>query len=472
MFFEALSSIGLLGTIALVLLLLTFLSVSIYLLATRKDRDKVYSLGFVTAAVMLVIAGVSVRIESTLLILGVLVATVALALVMAESESEERFVNLSLKASPKFALTLAFVFMVVSAGVAFLFVFIGKIYAADLYAGSAIKQAQVSEEGSIARLIKAINLNKREGRYYTRIGQEYMILANNEMLKGDAQRDVNKVQNYLNNSIAAAAQGRDLIKNDVLATETLGQIYENAGVYVADSISLAEKTYQEALDLEPHNPNLILKLGQMRLSTAGNSKEVEQKKQLVGEAKDLFQKSIDEKQNFSQGYYQLALAKDALGDVDGAIEDMTKALTYENNNINFVFNLARLYQERGKGDDNKIAEALFKQILGANDKEINTHFSLGMLYEKTSRKDDAITEYRKVLDLLPASTRGDASSTQGGPAGSDQAKTQIQKMISNIQNGIENTPENLRDNPAPPAPVAAPEAAEVTPAATEPTPNN
>ena len=106
-----------------------------------------------------------------------------------------------------------------------------------------------------------------------------------------------------------------------------------------------------------------------------------------------------------------------------------KAVSIQRNNINYVFNLARLFQARGKSDDNKIAESLFKQILGVNDKEINTHFNLGLLYEKTNRKPEAIDEYNKVISLLPD--------------GSGTTKTQLEKMISNIRKGIENTPETL-----------------------------
>ena len=72
---------------------------------------------------------------------------------------------------------------------------------------------------------------------------------------------------------------------------------------------------------------------------------------------------------------------------------------------------------------------MFKQILGVNDKEINTHFNLGLLYEKTNRKSEAIDEYNKVIELLPE--------------GSEATKTKLEKMISNIKKGVENTPENL-----------------------------
>ena len=114
------------------------------------------------------------------------------------------------------------------------------------------------------------------------------------------------------------------------------------------------------------------------------------------------------------------------------MESAQKAFNFERSSINYAFNLGRLFQARGKGEDNKNAETLFRQILGVNDKEINTHFTLGLLYEKTDKKKEAIDEYKKVVELLPA-TQSDV-------------KTRIEKMISNIQAGIENTPENLQVN--------------------------
>jgi cytochrome c-type biogenesis protein CcmH/NrfG len=242
--------------------------------------------------------------------------------------------------------------------------------------------------------------------------------------------DLEAVKRYLNNSIAASVRGRDLMPKDVLAVESLAQIYENAGLYIPDSLTLAENIYKDAQKLEPHNPNYFVKLGQIKTTQAASEKDETKKKQLIADAKDLFQKSIDEKANFAPGYYYLSLDQEALGDLDGAIESAKKAFGSDQTSINYAFNLGRLYQVRGKGDDNKNAEALFKQILGVNDKEINTHFSLGLLYEKTDKKKEAIDEYKKVIELLPAAQT--------------DVKARIEKMISNIQNGIENTPENLQ----------------------------
>jgi tetratricopeptide (TPR) repeat protein len=430
-FFDSLPTIGALGSIALAVLILTFLGVNGFLLSREKERNKIYSLGIMSSAIIFIASAITSITEASVFIAGASVAILATATLMSESVVKEESIEFSLKASPKFALALAFIFLVISAGVAFLFVFVGRMFVADAYAGMSVKSQDVAERGSIDKLLKAIKLYPREGRYYTSLGQQYMILANKEMLKSENDRNMDAIQTYLNNSIYTANLGKEMMKNDVMTVEALAQIYENGGLYVADSINLAEESYKRALELDPNNPNYYLELGRIKTSQASIKKDENEKKQLINEAKDLFQKSIDEKTNFSPGYYYLSLTQETLEDPDAAIESMGKAVYYQNNNIDYIFNLARLYQARGNKNDMDAAEALFKKILGVNDKEINTHFNLGLLYEKTSRKSDAVSEYKRVLELLPDNENN------------KQTKIQLNKMISNIENGIENTPESL-----------------------------
>lgn len=441
---EGLPTLGILGTISAVLLILSFLSVGFYLLTSGREKNKIYSLGLFSASVIIIVNSALARLEGTVFIFGSLLGALALAALLWESSSEEKYLNLTLKASPKFALALAFVFMVVTAGVAYLFAFVGKAMIADLYAGSAVRQKEISFDGSVNKLIRAINMNNREGRYYTRLGQEFMVLANNETLKNENERDINLIQDYLNRSLAAAARGRDLMSKDALAVETLATIYENAGLYVKDSLKLAEDTYKQSQELEPQNPNYPVKLGQIKLSLATTAESQDEKKQLVLEAKDLFQKALEKKSDLAAGYFQLSLAQEALGEIDAAIDNMKKAFSLERSSINYAFNLGRLYQARGKDEDNKLAEDLFKQILGVNDKEINTHFSLGLLYEKTNRRKEAKDKYEKVIELLPEN--------------SAEAKRRIEKMIANIQSGISNftdTTDSPANNQAPVSPQQA-----------------
>ncbi len=432
--FESLATIGALGTVSLLLVLLSFLSVIVYLLSRDKEKNKVYSLGFVSAAIIFLINAMMLRMSGSILLVGVILSILAMAITIKESDSEEKSFSLSLKASPKFALTLAFIFMVIATCVIFLFVFVGKVIVADMYIGSANREAAISESGSVSKVLRAIELYGKEGRYYSRLSQEYMALVNQEIAKGESERDLNKVQVYLNNSIIAANMGKDLMKQDVLATEISAQVYESAGVYVPDSLPLTETAYKRAQELEPENPNFYLKLGQTKEAIAASKKEEAEKKQLVQEAGDLFQESINKKGNFDAGYYNLALVKQALGEMDSAIENMQKAASYNNQNINYFYGLAGLLQSRNKNDDMKNAENIYKRILEVSPNEINVHLSLGMLYENTGKKQEAINEYQKVFDLLPEDSK--------------DARDKVSKMISNTKNGISNNADTLGLTPA------------------------
>ena len=440
-FFEALSTIGIIGTITLILLMLTFISIGVYLLSINKQKNKLYSLGLFSASLVVLVNAFLGKIEGSVIILGILFISLAVAMLLFESDSEENHLTLSLKASPKYALALAFVFMVVSAGVVFLFIFVGKIYAADMRAASAMRAQKITADGSVAKLAGAIAWNNKESRYYILLGQELMSLANEETLKGENERDLGLIQNYLNNSISSVNQAKNLSPKDVAAVEALAQIYENSGLYVADSFALSNDNYKKALELEPHNPAYFVKIGQIEMSQASSKKTPEEAKVLIEQAKSSFQKAIDEKSDLAVAHYQLALTEEALGNLDGAIKSIEQAAVLEQNNLNYVYNTARIHQARGNDEDNKIAETIYKNILSKNDKEINTHFSLGTLYEKTNRNSDASAQYRKVLELLPADSNKDV-------------RDKIQKMISNIAAGIENKPENLNTEVVPePTPV-------------------
>jgi cytochrome c-type biogenesis protein CcmH/NrfG len=257
-----------------------------------------------------------------------------------------------------------------------------------------------------------------------------MMLANKEALKSEQERNIDKIKQYINYSVTAAQEGVKVNVNNIETVEALAQIYENSGIYVADSLKLADESYKKALTLDPHNPNYLLKLGQIKIADGATKKDEGEKKALFGEAKDYFQKSIDEKNNFAAGYYQLSLIKDALGETDSAIDNALKAAQLEPKNSDYLISLANMYRLRAKNDDLKVAEEVFNIALGVNDKDINAHFYLGLAYEKDKNKDGAKAEYKKVIDLLTGDKVADT-------------KKQLEKMISNIDRGVENTPENL-----------------------------
>lgn len=429
LFFETLASLGALGTILLLVFVLSFLSVGLYLLTYEKQRNKIYSLGLWTVVVMFVIAGFISPINGSILLLGSLLSILALGVLMWESSSEEKYLSLSLKAAPKFALALAFIFMVVSAGVAFVFVFMGKVFVADVNAGLAERRAATGPNVESALLLtKSIERYSQEGRYYTRLGQEYMSLANIEASKPEQERDVNTLALYVRQAVAAGEQGRKLMPNDVMATESLALIYENGAVYANDALPKAEEFYKRAQELEPHNPLFMVKLGQIKRAQAEAKEEGADRSALYDEAKMYFEKAVAEKRDLGVAHYNLAILFAKLNETDKAIDSAIQSLNVDKNNLNYNYNLGVLYQLRDKDGDLAQAENIFKEILKSNEKLIDVRLSLGLLYEKKKDRNAAITEYEKILDNLPVSNEGNAQ----------QTRAQIEKFIANVRSGVGN----------------------------------
>jgi tetratricopeptide (TPR) repeat protein len=429
LFFEALSTIGAIGMVLFLVLWLSFISVGLYLLTHEKQRNKIYSLGMWTVAVMLFLASFVSVINGSLLIIGVLLASLALGVLLWESGSEERYLQLSFKAAPKFALALAFIFMVVSAGVAFVFVFMGKVFVADIYAGKAVSLSSAGPSpDSASLLLRAINTYPQEGRYYTRLGQEYMTLANVEANKPEADRKNDAVAFYVRESIAAGEQGKRQMPNDVMATESLGLLYENAGLYASDALPKAEELYNRSLELEPKNPLYFLKLGQLKKLSGDAKPEGQERDGLYKEARDFFQKSIEQKKDLAVAHYNLAVIFSRLQEADKAIEQAQMALQIDKTNLNYQYNLGVLYQLRDADGDSDRAEAVFKDILTTNEKLIDVRLSLGLLYEAKNKKDAAVAEYQKILEFLPEDAEGNVK----------QTRDQIRKFIENVRSGAGN----------------------------------
>lgn len=427
LFFESLSTAGVFGAIGLLAVVIVFINIAIYLISRDKEKNKIYSLGLLSSSLILIISSFIFRVEGTIILMGILLGSLTISTILAESEIDGKELKLSLKASPKFALTLAFIFIIVSAGVATLFVYVGKAFVADIYAGSAVREAKVTEEGSIKSLMRAITLNGKEGRYFSRVGQEYMVLANEEAIKGEGKMNTTKLSDYANRAVVYAKEGVVKMPNDALSVSVLAQVYEGLSLHVNGTLESSAKAYEDLLILEPHNPVAYLKLGQIKLVPAIAEKDEAKKKASIKEAKDFFDKAVAEKSNFAEGHYYLAITQNALGQKEDVVQSMAKAVNGDPKNVTYLFNLGRAYQELGSKEDMDKAKAIFEYILTISPKEINTVFALGTLYENDGEKEKAIEKYASVIELLKKI---------GGS--NDDTISKLNKMIDNVESGISN----------------------------------
>lgn len=454
---ESLSTIGIIGAIALIVMGLTYISTVVHAFMRSDDeKTKIIALGLFVSSIMALLYALLWAVDGIIILYGVLIAAVTIGLLREGAmDGSDNKLTLSMSSTPQNALSFAFLSILVAIGVIFGFVTLGKMFVADVHAGNALKARATNDfEKSSARFEKAVRLNSQEGRYFTIISQYGLDLANVELAKGEnANKDA--VAKFINSATGAAAAGRNLMPNDVLANETAGFIYENSGGYVNGALSAAISSYERASELEPQNPYLDIALGKLKLMEAQTKDKdaTEEKTALIKEAKQLFESARDktmfkfesqEMSIFAPAYYYIAITQEALGNIDESIKAMTTALRVTqldrsltqqqilSRQINYGFNLARLLQVRGTDEDNKNAEELLKQIIGVNDKEVNSYLNLGLLYERTGRSKEAVDEYKKILTILPEDDK--------------KSRENIQGLIDTIEQGGSNVDVNKKQN--------------------------
>ena len=430
--FEILPTVGILGSFFFAVALLALISFGFYLLSHGQEYNKVYSLGFWSSTMILVGGVLMVPVGSALTSLTVLVTALGLAVLFWESHVEATFWQLSIRISAKFALVSAFIFLVASVGVVFLFIFIGKALVADVLAGRAVVAAQSSGNADTAtqRLSQAMKFMPHEGQYRVVLAQIYLSLANAEASKPESDRNLTNLADYVNAATQLLESAAQDSPKDIAVQESLAQAYESKLVLAGATTAILDPlqaAYERASALEPSNPVFFLKLGQVHESRASLLKDAEQTAELE-KARDLFQQSVDKQGNYAAGYLNIALIKEALGDSkDSIIDSLRQAATYDPNNQDIAYHYARMLRLRGGDGDLKQAEGIFDALLKNDDKNQNVRLNLGLLYEATNRKDDAVKEYQALLDQV-----------MGSDDASVGIRKQLQALIDNVRGGKSN----------------------------------
>lgn len=420
-FFETVVTAGILGGVVFLVLLGFALSVAIYLLTQRRGASSVLSLGFWVSFLVLVIVGFFYGISGSVVFPALLLSILGMALLLSESGVQPRYVTFSLRAAPQYALASTLLLLVACIGALALFATLGKMYAADIYAGRAVQEQAGDVKAGIANADKAIGLNGHEGQYFILRGQMFYKLATEALSKvnQDDKSDKNsesiqQAQLLAGEAIRNLAQGRNLLPGNIFAQEALAQTLESLG-YMQD----AYDAYDGAVSIEPKNPMYPVNKARIRIMQA-EGKEGKEKDDMYAEADRFIGEALVLKANYGEAWYQKALLLEGKKDLDGSVDTAKKALE-ATRDTRTGFLLARLYQERNKDGDAKNAEGILNAILGVNDKEVNAQLSLAGLYERTGRTKEAIERYTKVRDLLPKE--------------SNKAREQLSTIIDDLKNG-------------------------------------
>ncbi|PID51780.1 MAG: hypothetical protein CR954_00030 [Candidatus Moraniibacteriota bacterium] len=454
--FESASTIGVVGmvTVGAIAALYVIAIVRVFV-TVRNEEIRNIAMGLSASSVVALFFSLCIAVDGMIILYGVLLSGF-LANILYNTPEYKTYQDVSIVMSR--VLRYAFVFacgtVTVMVGVILGFVVMTKMLVADIYAQKAVAMHAVGNHTqSSAFFGKALDMNNKEGRYFTTIGQYALELAYTERMHTNDAEDSSAAAEYGAVAIDAVTSGQELMPHDVLANEVKGYVYEQSGSVVAGALTASIDAYTRASELEPYNPYFDIAIGKLKFIEAQAMGDVttEQKTALIEQAKASFEHAKEKTtfdiagnneqtvSFFAPAHYYIALSYEALGDIDKAIDVMAEALRIAKDygsdekrvaqQINYAFNLARLLQLRGGEEDVAYAQELLTQIIVVDDREINAYFGRAILYEKQNKRSEAIAEYQKILDILPQDKTAERARVQEYIDTVHQGKDNLQNSI-------------------------------------------
>lgn len=444
--FELMSNVGVLGVLALIVITLIALSIS-FLALIKSNEKEIQSilLALFAGFISVIIFSLLFSMSNSLILIAILVSCSTAAVAIIIYPEKFKAVNLSFRSSPKYALALAAIFLCVSAGVVILFTMGLKMYLADIYNKQSLVENDINQK--IVKLTKAIQLAPYQDNYYLNLANHYMTLANQEAA-GDRNQSV--IENNLSLAIESGKKAIELAPNKADNNEALALIYENASFYTRGALEWAEDLYNKVSELDPDSPAPYLRVALINMARSNAEADDSEKAYYIKEAIKKYDQAIAKKGDLASAYYGKAIAYEKLNNIDDSIEQLKKAVILARNNVDYRFELGRVYFNRGvsqpnltqtaaeeitkgeegeeeklsvepdqatggtisRNDDLTMAEQVFLSILQLNPNHANARYSLALFYQKVGEKDNAKIMVKSLIDILPDDTTKEAVKQQ------------------------------------------------------------
>ncbi|MCP4650994.1 MAG: tetratricopeptide repeat protein [PVC group bacterium] len=163
--------------------------------------------------------------------------------------------------------------------------------------------------------------------------------------------------------------------------------YNNLGIVYSEMGMLqdAVKYYQKAIDLDPQYTEAYYNLG------TGY-----QKQGMMQKAIETYKKTIDVNPSFISTYNNLAFIYEKKGMLSEAMKVHEKAASLNPKSAIIYYNLGNIYYKRRKFSE---AQQAYQMALKINPDFASAHYNLGLVFYKLGKKDKAKIEYDKSAQL-------------------------------------------------------------------------
>ena len=242
--------------------------------------------------------------------------------------------------------------------------FISRVCFADYFYKQSFKKS-VGEE-KIVLLKKAILINPYFSGYYITLSQAFL---NNALLESQKPvKDNQKIFKLVVEATNSANKATQLSPNWVMTWQTLGMIYQEVLGLVVGVEDWGIKSFKKAIALEPTNPVFYSKLGKIYFA-----------KHELDKAKEQFIKARVLKPDFSEPQFFMSLIKEEQGDIKGAIKSLERLQVFYPLDLDIIFQLGRLYFNQGETDK---AIIQFQNVLEINPNHLDGLYSMALALEK------------------------------------------------------------------------------------------
>ena len=237
----------------------------------------------------------------------------------------------------------------------------------------------------------AVKLGNND-RYY-RLAAEINLARINQVLS-DQEKDIEErrteFQTILASAISNVQKAIEIDNKNYQNWTMLGRVYGSVvPLGVEGAYESAQRSYAEALALNPHNPEIFLTLAQLELAKDSEN---------IDGAKEFISVALDKKNNYTSAIFLLSQLQIQEGSIDAAIQSVEAAVVIEPNNPTFFFQLGLL--QANAGDGTKSIAAL-ERAVELNPQYSNARYFLGVNYFNTDRIAEAIIQFTEIAKLNP-----------------------------------------------------------------------
>lgn len=200
-----------------------------------------------------------------------------------------------------------------------------RVLSADITYKSALRELNQGDGGrAYETLQSAINKNTLVDRYRVSYAQLNLAIANNIASKEElSDQDRNTIATLIQQAIREGKNAVALNPTKASNWEVLGSIYRSVAPLAEGANAFAAQTYQQAIALDPLNPNTRIALGGIYYSVGQYENAI-----------DTFELAVAVKADHANSYFNLAAAYREAGRIDEAIAAMSRVLSLVDDGTN------------------------------------------------------------------------------------------------------------------------------------------